>query len=370
MKVLMISSDRRLFEENSEVRRRIVEYGGLAEELRVIVFSKKGFEYQNFGNVFLHPTNSKNRWFYVFDAIKIAKKILAKNRELETKNRVITTQDPFEAGLAGWLIAKKFNLRLQLQIHTDFLSPYFRKESLLNRLRVLIAKFLIPRADCVRVVSNRIKNSLKSESVVLPVFVDVEEIKSAPVKINLREKYPQFDFIILMASRLSKEKNIKSAIEAMKEIVEEYPKTGLIIAGDGAERKNLKSQILPRPTSPCEVKAGGNLKIKGNIILEGWQNDLNSYYKTADLFLLTSNYEGYGRTLVSVAVAGCGIISTDVGVADEILDKDNLIKPKNKEQLKEKIIKAIKGEIKPPKTILSQTKEQYLQSYKKSWENC
>jgi len=45
-----------------------------------------------------------------------------------------------------------------LQIHTDIMSPYFARESVLNRARVQIAKFLIPRADAIRVVSPRIKN--------------------------------------------------------------------------------------------------------------------------------------------------------------------------------------------------------------------
>ena len=63
---------------------------------------------------------------------------------------VVTTQDPFECGLAGFLIARIFRARLHIQIHTDVMSPYFANESTLNRVRVLIAKFLIPRASGIR----------------------------------------------------------------------------------------------------------------------------------------------------------------------------------------------------------------------------
>lgn len=325
MKVLMISTDRSILDKNSEARQRMVEYGKLAEKLRIVILSRP------------------------FQSLKIGRDI--KGFDL------ITTQDPFETGLIGWILAKIFGAPLQIQIHTDFLSPFFVRHSMLNRLRVMIAKFLIPRANCIRVVSDRIKSSLlstfhilSSKILILPIFVDTEKIKNAPIKTNLHHKYPQFDFVILMASRLTKEKNIGLAMEAFTEIVKEYPRIGLIIVGSGPEKKNLK--------------------INENIIIENWTNDLTSYYKTADLFLLTSNYEGYGRTLVEAAAAGCKIISSDVGVAAEILPKENIFEVGNKEQLKGRIIRAIRGELAPAKTIKAQTKEEYLETYKKSWEIC
>ena len=67
-----------------------------------------------------------------------------------------------------------------------------------------------------------------------------------------------------------------------------------------------------------------------NVIFEKWidRETLFSYYKTVDLFLVTSLYEGYGMTLVEAQAAGCPIISTDVGVAREvgarIIDHDSL----------------------------------------------
>lgn len=292
----MVSIDRKIFDENSEVRQRMFKYGGLVEKLHILVL----------------------RW--PFKILKIGKKINGFD--------LVTSQDPFETGLFAWLASKILRARLQLQIHTDFMNPYFRQESLINRIRVMIAKFLIPRADLIRVVSNRIKKSLSAISSkpltveISPISVDTEKIKNAPIKIDLHKKYPQFDFIILMASRLTREKNIGLAIRVMADIVKQFPKTGLIIVGSGPEEKNLK--------------------IGGNVILESWQDDLASYYKTADLFLLTSNYEGYGRSIIEAVSAGCNIISTDVGITDEILPRENIFAPNDQMDLTEKIIKVIK----------------------------
>ncbi len=328
MKILMISSDRNILKDESESRLRMIEYGKLTKEMHIIVFNRKpDIANQNFGNIHLYPTNSLSRWFYIRDAIKIGKKILTSGGQW-----LISAQDPFECGLAGWRLKKRLDILLQLQIHTDFLSPYFKKGLLLNWFRVLIAKFLILRADCIRVVSERIKKSLlftfhtlSSKIFVLSIFVDIEKIKKATVKTDLHKKYPQLDFIILMASRLTAEKNIGLAIEAMKKVVKIYPKTGLIIVGDGPKEKNLKA---------CSSK------IKANVIFESWTEDLASYYKTADLFLLTSNYEGYGRTVVEAMAGGCPVIMTNVGLAGEVLidKKDGIIVPAGN---KAKLIEAI-----------------------------
>ena len=128
------------------------------------------------------------------------------------------------------------------------------------------------------------------------------------------------------------------AIGAMAETAKERPKTGLIIIGSGTENKNYKLQIKKH-------------KLEKNVIIENWIDDLPSYYKTADLFLLTSNYEGYGRTLVEAASAGCKIISSDVGVAKEFLESDNIFKVGDEKDLSEKLIAAISGNIKSPNRL-------------------
>src|SRR3989344_1163711 len=139
MKVLSIGSDRNIFKEGSAVRARMLEYGRLFEELHIIVFVNR-FKINDLGfkvkkvqiskNIWVYPTHSLSRWFYVFDAIRIGKSIIEKARN----DFVVSGQDPFECGLAASRIAHLFTVPLHIQIHTDFLSPHFRSASLLNRL--------------------------------------------------------------------------------------------------------------------------------------------------------------------------------------------------------------------------------------------
>lgn len=371
MNVLMFSADRKIWNRNSEVQKRISAYGSLFEELHIIVFAGVREDLHPVKineNVFVYPANYRYKFSYLWNVYKIAKSII-KERGISA----ITCQDPYESGLAGWILAKIFKIHLQLQVHTDVFSPYFWKESASNKIRVLLAKFLLPRANAVRTVSERIKSSFKSEVLklkaaptVLPVFVDVKKIQSIKVKTDLHEKYPDFDYIIFMASRLTREKNIGMAIRAMQKISGNYPKTLLLIVGDGPELGRLKIERE-------------KFKVNNNVRFEYWTDDLISYYKTAELFLLTSNYEGYGRTVIEAMAAGLPVTMTDVGLAREILVDDldgKIISVGDDQALVKAVLEIISDKRKSVKfkenalKLLEKfpSKKDYLKSYKKALE--
>lgn len=365
MKILSVSSDRTVFEQGSAVRSRILEYGRLVDEFHIIVFSKRnaGFADTSFPpNIFLYPTKSRSKWGYIPGALKCAARMKVKGVRVD----VVTAQDPFESGIAAFFLARVFQAKLHLQIHTDLFSPHFAEESFINRIRVRVAKFLIPRADAIRVVSERIKVSLEgimrahTPITVLPIFVDTKAIAEAPITTDLKNEYPQFDTHILMASRLSPEKDISLALVALSHLVLQYPKTGLIIVGSGGEEAHLKS-------------IGERHALSGHVVFEGWKKDLASCMKTADVFLVTSTYEGYGMTVIEALAAGCPVVMTDVGCAREIVrDGENglIIPVGDREKLEHALACVISGETKL-KTFLPRLliKEEYLAAYKKSWED-
>lgn len=319
-KVISISTDRNIFKEDSAVRVRQAEYGALFEELHIIVFTKTSAylpkKVQIAPNTWVYGTHSVAKLFHISRAEKIAGSIIV-DRKMSSGNSVVTVQDPFETGLVGARLKKKFGLPLHVQIHTDFLSPHFSRQFFLNSFRVRMAKKLLPQADAVRVVSKKIADSLSVSAevklkpgivpTVLPIFVDINKFENSPATLDLKKKYSQFNFIILTASRLTTEKNIPLALEVFTKLVAIYPQIGLVIVGSGPEEVNLKW-------------AAKQLGVEKSVIFEAWQNDLFSYYKTADLFLLTSNYEGYGLTLVEAVASRCPVVSTDVGIASELFD--------------------------------------------------
>ncbi|OHA92929.1 MAG: hypothetical protein A3H52_02895 [Candidatus Zambryskibacteria bacterium RIFCSPLOWO2_02_FULL_39_26] len=314
MKVLSISTDRKLFEDGSTVLSRSLEYAKKMDELHIVVFTtsqKSKAESKKVGsNLFLYPTNSISKLFYIFDAIKIGSQIIG-NWKLKIGNlsdAVLSTQDPFETGFVGTRLKKRFGLPLQIQIHTDFFSSHF-KNSILNLARIFLSKIVIAKADGIRVVADFLKESLvkhfpKTKNIIeiLPVFVDIEKISNTLPKRGLNQEFPKFKFIILMASRLAKEKRIDIALKAFKNVLIKFPHSGLVIAGSGEQKRALENMVI-------------KLRLENNVVFVGWQKDLVPLYKSADLFLVTSEYEGYGMTLMEAGASGCPIVTTSVGIA-------------------------------------------------------
>ncbi len=363
MKVLMISTDLKIFDSTSEVRRRVLEYGNLVEELHVIVYAGIKHQISSIrvgGNIFLYPTNTWFKPLYFWDAYEIGKNII---QDSKLSHSVITTQDPFETALVGYWLKKKFNIPLQIQVHTDFLSPYFWRQSWKNTIRRFWwGTRLLKKADGIRVVSERVKNSLVQKNipenriVILPIFVDKERFARATA-INEYGK----DFLILTVARLEPEKNLFLAIDVVAEVLRQYPETRYTIIGQGSLLDRLIIKIK-------SLSVGDRITIKQVNI-----NDLPSWYKRANLFLLTSNYEGYSMAIIESAAAGIPVVTTDVGVA-----LGEVLPVKNKSRLVEVTNGLVSNPEKCKELIEKQneffknwpTKERWLAAIKDSWEQC
>jgi glycosyltransferase involved in cell wall biosynthesis len=312
MKVLMLATDRRIFERNAQVRERMREYGRLFDELSIVVYTPRGVEPRKVeleGNVVAYPTNTRWKPWYLIDAYQLGKRLL----EGGAGGWVITSQDPFETGLVGCLLSRRFKVPLQVQVHTDLFSPYFRRESCKNWLRMLLARKVLSAARGIRVVSRRIKQSIEHE---LPRFPS-ERIGILPIAWGEEGEAEERGglqrgeerLVILMASRLASEKNIALGIRAIDELRERFPNVLLNIVGEGPELERLELAVR-------------RLRLEGNAAFEPWAEDLSPHYRAADIFLLTSNYEGYGRTVVEAMRAGLPVVMTDVGVAHELVENE------------------------------------------------
>ncbi|MEK7509170.1 MAG: glycosyltransferase [Patescibacteria group bacterium] len=302
MRVLAIGSDRTVFQPNSQSPQRQIAYSAQFDALDIIVFSllaHKCAPTTLATGVHVHPTASRSRVWYVFDAIRVARRL--------PRPDVVTAQDPFEAGLAALLIARLRGAPLHVQIHTDFLASAFVRSSFLNRVRVFLAGIVLRRARRIRVVSNRIKDSLQATSyklqapiTVLPIFVDREKFRTARAG-SLMNEFVQFRKKVVVIARLEAEKNVRLALDSFAKVAPDD--ACLVIVGEGRERRALE-------------KRAAHHNISDQVFFEGEKDPL-PYYALADLVLVPSKYEGYGLVIVEALAAEKPVLSTDVGVARE-----------------------------------------------------
>jgi len=341
----------------------------MIDELHIIVYAVKSLGLKTIKlapNVWVYPTNSISRWLYIFDAANLGKKIVYENKFVRGAS-LITTQDPFECGLAGVMVKNKWRIPLEVQVHTNLFSPNF--DGFLNKIRKLIAKKVLSKADSIRVVAGYLKKQIKTMTpapiLVLPVYVDRDKIENNPISFDVHGRFG-WHFVILTVARLTTEKNLFLALDILKKVRERYPNTGLVIVGSGPEEDKLR-------------KYTSKLKLDGYVAFEGWQENLTSYYKTSNLFLQTSYFEGNSLAIIEAGLCGLPIVMTNVGIAEELEHGKEAYVYKHNElqEMAEGVTDLIENNNKRSYLSINMrqrlenillTKEEYLNKMKTNWE--
>lgn len=358
MKVLMLSTDRKILEQGSSVRARMQFLSEAADELHVLVLGgAKKTQERISEKCIVYSIPVPHKLLIPFFACRAA-------RRLADKHSIVTSQDEF-IGIAGYFLKRFHGVPWEAQVHTDIASVAYKTFSLQNRLRSILARYTYPYATRMRVVSKRVKFELEKwksltyvPKTVLPVFIDANEFTK--LKREESEK-----FRILSVSRLEPEKRIDELIRAFAVFCVKNPKSELIVAGDGAERRKLENLAQ-------------SLGVNDHVQFLGHVEDVGSLYKNADVYVLNSAYESYGRTIIEALLSGLPVISTDVGIVREVVEVGGLGHViTNNEELLEKMkwhftnkdISIRMGEKGRQAVSEIFVKEAYLKKLKENWAN-
>ena len=310
----MIIKDTNALREGTALRASILEQSKLVNRLFVVVenLRRDHYEIQRVSEaVWFIPTNSFAWWLAPYDAVRIAKRELFFQGHLQTN--LIVACDPCEAGFAGAILSKKYKKPLHLSIGENVFSTYFTSASLYNRVRALVARSVVRASSRILVASPNTKASLAEigddvtdRTTVLAPFVDAEFFLKEPVRVDLRAKYPQFKFIILMAGPLTQARNYILAVRAFAGVLKEYAHAGLVISGEGKMKHRIRA-------------VAKSLGIQDRVVIEEPSDNLVSYYKTASVFLVTAPYDDWHNSIAEASACGAPIVTTRVGIAPSII---------------------------------------------------
>lgn len=118
---------------------------------------------------------------------------------------------------------------------------------------------------------------------------------------------------IVAVGRVDENKNHLMAIRAFAQIAERFPKSRLIIYGEGELRQKLLAEIE-------------EMGLTGRILMPGAVTDVPDRIEKAYAFVLTSDTEGMPNTLIEAMALGLPCVSTDCpcgGPKDLIEDGQN-----------------------------------------------
>lgn len=269
-------------------------------------------------------------FFELVSAIKILKK---------EKINLIHAHWIIPQGIVALLINKLFKIPYIITTHGG--DIFGLQSPLLKQLK----KSILKNASKITVVSNAIKEEILNKIdpnlniEVISMGVDSKLFNPKKYDKTIKEKYNIGGPFLLFVGRLAEKKGVKYLIEAMPKIVLKFPKTKLLIIGEGTLEEELKSLT-------------NDLNLQNNIIFLGAipNKDLPKYYATADIFIGPSikvkdgDTEGFGLTFAEASFSGCIPIGTDVGgISDIIKNRENgyLIKQKNSDAIAKVVIKIL-----------------------------
>jgi glycosyltransferase involved in cell wall biosynthesis len=315
MKVLFVSNDPSVFSEGSALRARMREYASVIGTVHLISAAPKNTpptirEDVPGGTLTLHAVTLRKPFSFL-ELKKRATEIVIKEGI-----EIVSAQDPFEYGWIAQHAVKGTKAKLHIQIHTDFLSPWFTRRKIyrsakspmpyFNIIRKRIADRVIPSAQGIRVVSKRVYESLITryeKRIPEPSIIPLRVSSTVPPAVPLPPH--DFTFALLTVGRIELEKRMEDMLYALHKITDNYPAVGLLIVGDGRERKRLE-------------KLTHMLGLGSKVQFLGRRPDAWGLMQSAQAYIQSSAYEGYGVTLVEAALARVPIITTDVGIVGEV----------------------------------------------------
>ena len=201
-------------------------------------------------------------------------------------------------------------------VNTKFVISVVNNVNYYKPMHKKLAYLLYKYFDYVLACSTGIYEQLKNEMNLRPrklgiLFnaVDTDFIdKRGKDKVNHQWFSTDIPLIITVAS-LIPQKSMHDLINAFV-LVRKKINSRLIIIGDGVERPKLEKLV-------------SNLDLKSYVDILGYQVNSNRFVAKANVFLLTSKYEGLATVLLEAAIVKTPIVCTNApyGSADVVKDK-------------------------------------------------
>lgn len=320
MQICQISKETNLLSgnKNCEPYQRQLSYlnaikrkSGEGSVMTIIVLSSefKGIKFEDNGlKIFSISSSFWGRFFQIY------KTLYSINRR--SPINVLTSQVPIDEGWIVLLFGKIFKIPVIAQIHFDIFDnnaiTQTLGEGLRGRLRFKIFQKTIKYHDKIRVVGNRItKNLIDSCS------CNLNQITLIPVMVPLLNQTSNFRrvikanviFKVLFVGRLVEQKNLFFLLEIASEIINKDKSVIFEIVGNGP----LKNKLI----AECKRQ-----NLENNVIFYGEipNAHLPNYYSNADVFILTSFYEGFGRVIVEAGAYKLPVLSTRITGPEDIIE--------------------------------------------------
>lgn len=303
--LLQIGRDRTAFALNSPLQQRLALYDTY-HTMQMVIMATGPRETCTIGQSIVVTPGGKTLVGAFFNAFFEARRQLKSKPEIS----LVSTQDVLYAGLVGYLLSRLYRLPLYVQLHGDYLDNpawFSSNVGVGNRFMNIVGKWILRRAEAIRVVSKRLLEQIVREQgisheklISIPIGTDLSIFsQTAPAE---REK------TILFVGRLIPEKEPMLFCAVATKVAEAFPEVRIGIAGDGFLRDEMSRYFADHGILD-RVHFYGSLD----------QKTLAPLYARSWCYIHTAGWEGWGMPMIESMAAGCPVVTTDSGCAGEAI---------------------------------------------------
>ncbi|HLG97334.1 MAG TPA: glycosyltransferase family 4 protein [Bryobacteraceae bacterium] len=237
-------------------------------------------------------------------AIRIRASIEVARRLRRTKFDIVHCHDA-HALTAAWLAGAHEEARLVASRRVS----YALAQNRLARMRYQSAHRMVAVSGFVK--GRLIESGIPSEKIeVIYDGVEVPPPTSAALRHAARRQFgldtPDDLCLLGSAGYLVSNKGQDVLIQAMPGILAKYPRSVLLLAGDGPCRSSLE-------------RFAAQLGISGAVRFTGALDDLASFYGALDVYMNATIHEGLGTALLSAMAHGVPVVTTASDATPEIV---------------------------------------------------
>lgn len=270
------------------------------------------FSSSNLGRLPVSAYNIKNFYNTIFrirNKLSDKPKIIYKIRKI-LKNEIINAVIAVDIGCVEFTLPAALGLPVKhiCWEHFNFNIDQGKKRS---KLRKLAARY----CDAVVTLTERDKEYWLKGTTHKSQITSIDNPCPFPVQEYIKKEDTK---IVLAVGRLTPQKGFDMLLEAWVEVAKVMPDWTLKIVGDGEDRDKLTDFIEKK-------------YLNDSVKLVGATDNVSEYYQQAQIFCLSSRYEGFPMVLLETLAFGLPVVSfdCDTGPAEILEDTGSILVPKN-----------------------------------------
>lgn len=279
-------------------------------DLSVIILNPPKFRKISYGNAYIFPKKNPNNYFFsLYNTIFFLQELFFVKKILDIIQPKLILAIDAHSNVISQLFGSIYGIKTILTTHIFLKKTIERKSTkffnffLRKTLSILFNHYASALVGVSKNVSMSLKRDFNIQKPIMTIYHGIKNSNIAPGRTNAQNQ-------IVTVCRIDRQKDLNTLIMATKIAKKTIPDIKLNIIGDGPGKSDLVQMI-------------SQLDMKSNIRLSSWKNKINTHLDSADIFVLSSFYEGFSYAILEAMNRGLPVISTNSPYGPKEIIKNN-----------------------------------------------